>query len=278
MWCKPISISIFDVIDLQKSNMPHICSDFYSHITISDSWRNHLLYAGAGTDGVYSPPPTNKDTGARFETAGLCKPSTSDTESQTERNEPWSVSCFLLLLLALCFSLSLMYIALIRKNNAVSAMEQKSLDNTYKWFGDQMEMKTQYEIRLTNLTNQVSHHVLKVKSMHDLYLKCVEENNKMRHWEKLVAKYARENSKCLAERNELQTLVGTFLFWKWPIIISSTVIATIFICLYIAYSETVRDINAMKMLIEICRRSKLPVQEDGCDYNCQPTVETLGFK
>ena len=170
--------------------------------------------------------------------AGLCKPSTSDADSQTEPTEFWFDSRVLLLLLALCVSfLLLMCIALIHKNNAISAMEQKisameqkSVDNTFKWIGDQMEMK----IQVTNLTNQVSHHVSNEKKLNGLYSQCLEEKDKMFYWEKLKkAKYATEKSKCLAERNELQTLVKTVLFWKWPIIILVVmVIATLLSCIY----------------------------------------------
>ena len=115
--------------------------------------------------------------------AGLCKPSTIDADSQTEPTEFWFDSRVLLLLLVLCVSfLLLMCIALIHKNNAISAMEQKisameqkSVDNTFKWIGDQMEMK----IQVTNLTNQVSHHVLNEKKLNGLYSQCLEEKDKM---------------------------------------------------------------------------------------------------
>ena len=200
--------------------------------------------------------------------AGLCKPSTSDADSQTEPTEFWFESRVLLLLLVLCVSfLSLMCIALIHKNDAISAMEQKisameqkSVDNTYKWIGDQMEMK----IQVTNLTNQVSHHVSNEKKLNGLYSQCLEEKDKMFYWEKLKkAKYASENSKCLAERNELQTLVGSVSFWKWawPIII----LATILSCSYCAGDKTIKPYTK-------------PVQPADSDYNWWSKVETLGRK
>ena len=139
-------------------------------------------------------------------------------------------------------------------------MDQKSVVNIYKWMGDQMEMK----IQVTNLTNQVGHHVLNEKKLNGLYSQCLEEKDKMFYWEKLKkAKYASENSKCLAERNELQTLVGSVSFWKWawPIII----LATILSCLCYAGDKTIKPYTK-------------PVQPADGDYNCRPTVETLGFK